>query len=281
MQHLSVGCALFFCVWHRVAFLFWVAFGSVCSLRFIVARCVCFLRPCRIVAGWWLQAASVIRSLPTLLNIPPDTLKRRLRMLSYGLLPWNITPDSLTPSILGRLLTTPDARLMRLGYLAFLHGFASPLPQSTTSEADDGEDLESAEEIPAEALGAATATDTTGEIDAAVASVLGLEELAASRKRSALQESTADLATGALSEEPEQVNAVELTPAQIEGRMKKIRRKVSTGDQHTNPLYTEKLKAPLSYVIMSEDEFLQRYPRFSRWLRRKNRSLNVLSVWRM
>jgi hypothetical protein len=59
VQRLCVGCSLLFCVWLRVVLLFSVAFGSVCSLPFIIARCVLFLRPCRIVTAFQFRQESL------------------------------------------------------------------------------------------------------------------------------------------------------------------------------------------------------------------------------
>lgn len=130
-----------------------------------------------------MQAATVIRALPTILNIPPETLHRRLQLLANGLQPWYLTHSNLKPSVLGRLLTSPDVRLMRLNYIAFLHGFGAK-QLGTSIESDD----------------------VSGQHSA--------------------------------------------TPG-------------------TNRTF---LKAPLSFVSMPEDEFVKTHPRFSRWLRRKQRA---------
>lgn len=208
--------------------------------------------------GLCLQAATVICSVPTLLNIPPATLKRRLKLLAYGLLPWSTTAANLKPSVLGRLLTTPDARLMRLSYLAFLHGFATPQAAAADGQPGGGASVESVSAQPADS----DCPDASGPA----------KRISLSLLENVKQEGSTSKGTTALAQAPGGKGIggmVRSGGSAIQGQCRMHGAAGSSG---------QLLKAPLSFTIMPEGEFLTKYPRFTRWLRRKNRSLSVLSV---
>ena len=212
-----------------------------------------------------MQAATVIRSVPTLLNIPPATLRRRLKLLAYGLLPWSTTHAHLKPSVLGRLLTTPDSRLMRLSYLAFLHGFASPQPMGTDSDSGDTAQIQ----------GQSTSPEQSSERDCADASVADAPKRI-SISRHAGRGSPSKGATGPGSGPLAQAKGGKGLGGTVGAGASAMQGLHATYDAAS--AIGQCLKAPLSFTIMPEDEFLTKYPRFTRWLRRKNRSLSVLSV---
>jgi hypothetical protein len=178
-----------------------------------------------------MQAAEVIRAVPTLLNISRETLTRRLKLLREGLRAWGTAAAALPPSVLGRLLTARDERLMRLLYVSFLHGGHRP------------------------SHGASPGTGPT----------------------------------------PVSSEAGDSTNASHGPRARSLSRSVPAGDSSLAPVSSRRaaqagmharslregelacLKAPLTLVAMSDEDFYAAHPRFSRWLRRKKRSLSVNS----
>eukprot|EP00892_Ulva_mutabilis_P000844 jgi/Ulvmu1/10760/UM068_0050.1 len=198
------------------------------------------------------EVVRIVQAVPTILNLSPQTIQRRMRLATTGLHAWSLSPDDLMPSVLGRLVTSSDARIARLLYISFLHRREAVLASRAAAA-----DSRSA------AVARAAAAAAVARAAAAMASQQRLGQP---------QHGSAALARRGRSRTAARVR---FAAAEAEGGCHSPVTEEGGGRSHLQRAASPPGKKPITILNMKESEFKEVYPRFERWHRRQNRTSGV------
>lgn len=209
-----------------------------------------------------LQVVRIVQAVPTLLNISPQTIKRRMRLANAGLHAWSLGPADLMPSVLGRLLTASDARIARLLYISFLHRRLAPQPSRSGAVAV--------------ARTAAAGRTVAAAAVARVAAALGARK-AEKQRVGRSQRAERGPGRGARSRSIRMVafSKAGAPVGGVAGNGGAGEVSTARGAPRRRQTATPPRKKPITILNMKDAEFKEAYPRFERWYRRQSRISSV------